>query len=127
MPMKTSLAAKALERTTARNCFLINQLATPGLGSLMAGRRVAGIGQLLLAVAGFCLVVAWFVQLGIQTYNQLVNGVEPRSAAWLGELGGVIFLAAWLWSLITSLSFLREARANEIKPPPHLTKPPSAG
>ena len=38
---------------SARNCALINQLATPGLGSLMAGRLVAGIGQLLLAVAGF--------------------------------------------------------------------------
>ena len=79
----------------------------------MAGRRVAGIGQLLLAVAGFVMVVGWFVQLAVQTYNQLTNDVEPTSVARLGEAGAATFIAAWLWSLVTSLSVLREARANE--------------
>ena len=39
-----------LSRSAARNAALLNQCATPGLGSLMAGRRLAGIGQLLLAI-----------------------------------------------------------------------------
>jgi len=81
----------------------------------MAGRRVAGSGQLLLAVAGFAMVLGWFTLLAIQTYNQLVNDNEAKSVAWLGEAGAATFIAAWLWSLVTSLSVLREARAHEHK------------
>ena len=116
--MKISSAGKALSRTTARNSFLINQLATPGLGSLMAGRHVAGSGQLLLALAGFGLVLAWFIALLTQMYQQLDSDAQPKSVAWLGELGALIFAAAWLWALITSLSLLREASANEAQPKP---------
>ncbi len=111
--MKTFLAAKPLSRTAARNSFLINQLATPGLGSLMAGRYVAGVGQILLALVGFGLVVAWFVTLITQIYQQVDTDAPLRTVAWLGEAGGATFVAAWLWSLVTSVSLLREARANE--------------
>ena len=110
-----------LSRSTARNAVLLNQCATPGLGSLLAGRRAAGLGQLLLAILGFLMVTGWFVLLALQLYNQLVNDEPPKSVAWLGEVGAAIFAAAWLWSLFTSLSVLREARANE--PPP---APPTA-
>ena|ERR1035437_2835805 len=115
MRMRISSGSKPLNSTTARNCFLVNQCATPGLGSLMAGRRLAGIGQLLVAVAGFALVIGWFVLNSIQTYNQVVNDAEPKSVAGLGLAGAAVFIAAWLWSLVTSLSVLREARANERK------------
>ena len=81
----------------------------------MAGRLLAGIGQLLLAVAGFVMVTGWFALLAVQTYNQLINDAQSKSAAWLGEAGAVLFIAAWLWSLVTSLSVLREARATEHK------------
>ena len=111
--MRTSSAKKPLNRTTARNSFLINQFATPGLGSLMAGRWVAGIGQLVLAVIGFCLLVAWFLTVMRQVYQQ-INGEPPAgSNAWLGQMGAVVFGAAWLWSLVTSLSLMREARELE--------------
>lgn len=66
----------------------------------MAGRRLAGIGQLLLAIAGFVMVLSWFVLFAVQTYNQLINGVESKSAAWLGAAGAVTFIAAWLWLLL---------------------------
>ena len=114
MPMKICSAAKPVNRTTARNSFLINQLATPGLGSLLAGRYLTGAGQLLLAVAGFILVVAWFILMAMQMYQQ-VDGGQARqgSVAWVGELGALVFAAAWLWSLATSLSLLREARTTE--------------
>ena len=102
--------------------MLLNQLATPGLGSLLAGRRVAGTGQLLLALAGFVLVIAWFGLLAFQIYGQLMEGTEPKPVGWLGLAGAGTFAAAWLWSLVTSLSILREARANERKlAPPVLT------
>ena len=111
--MKTSSGGKVLNRTTARNSFLINQLATPGLGSLMAGRYVAGAGQLALAVIGFILVVAWFVSLMMQVYQQIDSDAPLKPVAWLGKAGAATFAAAWIWSLVTSLSLLREARANE--------------
>ena len=113
MPMKTSSGAEPLSRTKARNCVLINQLATPGLGSVMAGRRVAGTGQLLLAVAGFVMVIGWFVLNATYTYNQIVNDAEPKSAAWLGEAGGLTFLAAWVWAWATSVQVLRAVKEKE--------------
>lgn len=119
MRMKASFVRRPrapLSRSAARNAALLNQCATPGLGSLMAGRRLAGLGQLLLGVAGFLMVVAWFVLLALQMYNELINGAEPKSVARLGITGAVIFLAAWVWSLVTSLSLLREARPNESEP-----------
>lgn len=106
-----------LSRSAARNAALLNQCATPGLGSLMAGRRLAGVGQLLVAVAGFAMVIGWFVLLALQIYDELINDAQPKSVAWLGEVGAVTFGAAWLWSLVTSLSVLREARDNENQPP----------
>jgi len=121
MRMKASFLRRPrepLSRSAARNAALLNQCATPGLGSLMAGRRMAGFGQLLVAVAGFVMLMGWFVLLALQIYNELINDAQPKSVAWLGEAGAVTFAAAWLWALVTSLSVLREERANESRPPP---------
>lgn len=100
-----------VSRAGARTSFFFNQLATPGLGSLMAGRRIAGTGQLLLALAGFALVTGWFVMNLISLYEQIEGNPQPKSYAWLGEWGALIFAAAWLWSLGTSLALLRQASA----------------
>jgi hypothetical protein len=79
----------------------------------MAGRRAAGIGQLLLAVVGFVMLMGWFVLLALQIYNELLNDAQPKSVAWLGQAGAAVFAAAWVWSLVTSLNVLREGRAND--------------
>lgn len=107
---------KPLSRSAAWNAALLNQCATPGLGSLMAGRRAAGLGQLLLAVAGFGMVITWFLTFALQIYNELFNDAPRESVAWLGWAGAGLFIGAWVWSLVTSLSVLREARARESKP-----------
>jgi len=86
----------------------------------MAGRRLAGLGQLVLAIAGFGMVLGWFALLAFQMYNELINDAQPKSVARLGEIGAVTFAAAWLWSLVTSLSVIREARASEPATPPKL-------
>jgi hypothetical protein len=100
----------------------MNQLATPGLGSVMAGRRVAGTGQLLLAVAGFVLVIGWFGLTASNTYNQIVNDAEPRPAGWLGEAGGVSFMGAWVWAWVTSFQILRCVQEKEpTRLPPRLS------
>jgi 4a-hydroxytetrahydrobiopterin dehydratase len=33
--------------------------------------------------------------------------VKTEAAGWLGEVGGILFAAAWLWALITSFNFYR--------------------
>lgn len=112
---------RPLSRASARNSALLNQCATPGLGSLLAGRYVAGTGQLLLAIAGFVMVVGWFILVLIQMYHQITGGAEPKSAAWLGWAGAATFVAAWLWALVTSLQLLSAAKKNEARNvPPRL-------
>lgn len=118
MRMKTSLGnaprPRPLDRAKAVNCLILNQLATPGLGSWLGGRKVAACGQLLLAGTGFSLVVLWFTRLLIDLVHQ-VNGraVAGGFHRKLGASGGALFLLAWLWALFTSLSLLRQARRNE--------------
>ena len=90
----------------------MNQLATPGLGSLIARRYLSGIGQLVLAIAGFVLFLLWFVGVMRQFYGQIEGNVEVKSVAWLGLAGLGLFAAAWVWALVTSISLLREARRN---------------
>jgi hypothetical protein len=117
-PFSRRQPLKPLSRSTARNSALINQFATPGLGSLLAGRYVAGVGQLLLALAGFGLILAWFAALMIGIYGEIQGNAPGKSVGWLGELGALTFGGAWVWALLTSLSILREARESEPKPPP---------
>ncbi len=117
--MKTSSAGKVLSRASARNSFLINQLATPGLGSLMARRYLEGTGQLLLALLGFGLILAWFTFLMVKMFRDVDEpGASTHSVAWIGEAGAAVFLLSWIWSLMTSLNLMREAKANE---PPQIT------
>lgn len=116
--MKAFFKTVSLTESSARNCFLINQFATPGLGSLMVGRWLAGIPQLLLACAGFCMFVGWFILTMRETYSMSDFSYEPKSYAWLGGSGAIVFAAAWLWSLITSIQVIRAAKALKTKAPP---------
>jgi hypothetical protein len=128
--MKTSSAAKPLKPAAARNCFLMNQFATPGLGSLMGGRILPRIGQLVLALIGFVLIIFWFVLTLKEYYGLIANGPDTPSVSYLkfGVGGGLFFAASWLWSLLTSLSLVRDAKTPEpLLPdqiPPRITNPP---
>jgi hypothetical protein len=93
---------------------LVNLAATPGLGSLIARRYWAGTGQLLFALAGFCLIVGWMFELFHRVYlQQLDEPVPPNSSGWMGKWGLICFGASWLWSLFTSLSLLRQVKSDE--------------
>jgi hypothetical protein len=112
-----------LTPAAARNFFVVNQFATPGLGSVMAGRWVAGIGQLLIAIIGFGMVIAWFALTLRESYKLMDFSVEPKSYAWLGKSGGIVFMVSWLWSLVTSIQLIKEAKANPPVPPPPAVPP----
>jgi 4a-hydroxytetrahydrobiopterin dehydratase len=116
---------KPLSRATAKNAALLNLLATPGLGSFLGRRWIAGGGQLLLAVAGFILVVVWFFEEMIPYYRLMFGDVPPH----LNNLkmlasGAILFLLAWLWSAVTSLSLLREASAGKERSLKNFAAPP---
>lgn len=115
--MKLFSGGKPLSPASARNCFLVNQFATPGLGSLMGGRIVAGIGQLLLAFLGAALFIYWIAKVMQEEVN-LADVETPVSYGKWGVAGACFFIASWLWSLLTSISLIREANAHEQKPPP---------
>jgi len=104
-------------------CAAINQLAFPGLGTIMAGRRI-GYLQAVIMVVGFVLTTGfmlWFIVIAVRhTLN--TGGPAPDFAAlsapyaWIGKSGSALSLLAWCWSLVSSINVLRAAR----KTPPAL-------
>ena len=91
----------------------MNQFATPGLGSLMARRFVAGAGQLGIFLVGFVLFVAWFVDEMRQFYGLMFTDSVPHVRNWLVFVGVGLCALGWLWALVTSLSLMREAKRIE--------------
>ena len=126
--MKIFSGAKTLSPAAARNCLLMNLFATPGLGSLMGGRLLAGLGQLLLFLIGFAFIGFWFYWT-IKEYYSLMGEDAPSSQVSYARyffIGALFAAASWLWSLLTSLSLVRQAKTPEPPPPgsvpPRITK-----
>jgi len=122
--MKPSSPDETISQAKAKNVLLLNLFATPGLGSLLVKRWIAGTGQLVLFLAGFGLFTVWFVKMMKDYYGLISNAQEEPNThgyLWMLEAGLLLAVAAWLWSLVTSLQVLRSVKA----PPPKLeTKPP---
>lgn len=91
----------------------MNQFATPGLGSLMGRRLVAGMGQLCIFVAGFVFFLVWFVEVMRGFYGQMFDYSNPYIRHWLAWIGICLCAFGWLWALVTSISLIREAKQNE--------------
>ena len=105
---------KTFSRSRVATAIIMNLTATPGLGSLMCGRKWAGLGQLAFSVTGFCLIMVWMLKLIYR--STMVQMEEPAPAApadWMRTWGVLLFGIGWLWSLVTSLSLWREAKAAE--------------
>ena len=109
--MKRFSARKKLSRSQARNAVLLNQLGTPGLGSLIGRRWVAGTLQLLLFLTGFGLFCFWAGRNLVEYYRLAFHSKpnEPTGIGWLAYTGVSICVVAWCWALVTSFSLLREA------------------
>jgi 4a-hydroxytetrahydrobiopterin dehydratase len=104
---------------------MLNLLATPGLGSLMARRWIAGGGQLALAIVGFVLVVAWFVKIIGPYYDMMFSDSPQAPINWrIGGWGAALFALAWVWSLVTSISLFREAASANLQTLQNSAGPP---
>ena len=107
---------KAKARSPVPNA-LVNIFVFPGLGSLRAGRRLVGICQIVGVLAGSMLVCTWCYEEMGQYYAQAFGDEKPHSVGWIGMLGGAVFVAAWLWSCLTSISLFQAASQTATAPP----------
>ena len=124
--MKIFSAAKTLNPAKARNCLLMNLFATPGLGSLMGGRILPGLGQLLLFLIGFAFICIWFMRTMKEYYSLMDEEVPIHVSYTRYFLAGFMFAAvSWLWSLLTSFSMVSHAKPPEPALPG--TVPPKLG
>jgi len=101
-------------------CAAINLLAFPGFGTLLAGRRI-GYLQAAIMLAGFFLVMGFMVVFFVRAVQSLIsmNGDEEawraqyRVCAWAWKWGVALSAVAWVWSLFSSWSIVRQARPPE--------------
>jgi hypothetical protein len=132
--MKVSLALaprRSLSRQTAWGCLTTN-VALPGFGSLMAGRRsgypqaALGLGGLVLTLLFTVRFAYWYFTAGNRLQNDGTDPVEALLELWRAArwplLGIGVFLLGWLWALATSCQLLHAAKEAEPKDvPPRLT------
>ena len=104
---------KPLSPSVARMAIAMNQFATPGLGSLLGRRWIAGAGQLCLSVTGFTFFLVWFVKIMMQFYGTVQGNVEIKPVGWIAWTGLVVFAISWLWALATSVSLWRESARQQ--------------
>ena len=106
----------SIDRTKAWTCAGLNQLACPGLGTIMAGRWV-GYVQTVIMVAGFFLTMGFMLSVMADMLRCLTHpdlGAPHLKElclpyAWSGLSGLLLCAIAWLWALISSLSIIRGA------------------
>jgi hypothetical protein len=115
--MKTFLGgkSKALDRKAALALAGINLLATPGLGTIMAGRVISGVLELAAAGVGFLLLMKWCYAL----FQTMVDG-SGSAPSWEWQAGLLLFLVGWLASLWSSINFVKAASAHPVATPPKL-------
>ncbi len=112
--MKQFSPPKLLSRATVRNVMLLNLLATPGLGTLVAGRWMEGLCQLGLSVAGFAALMIWFIRQMIPYYGMMFGDSNaPPVDFFLLKLGAALFLFAWVWSLFTGSMLSKQVSQQE--------------
>ena len=78
----------------------------PGLGTFVGGARITGLLQMVLSQAGFSLALIWAIWAGGTWIRTGILSVQPGRMLWLGVGGSLVFLAALVWSLASSLRHL---------------------
>jgi hypothetical protein len=124
--MKTSSGATLRPRPKTVSpwiCALINQGAFPGLGTMMMGRR-SGYAQAAIMLAGFFLTMAFLIWYLICVGRYATNTTWSkdqftslyRPYKWSLYWGLGLCVAAWVWSLFSSIAMVRADLKS--RPPP---------
>src|SRR5213594_1373324 len=117
---------KIVSRQRAWVCAAMNQLAFPGLGTIMAGRRI-GYVQATIMVTGFCLFVGFMLWYFAAFGRFITSGGDEeqfkatfRSTVWMLCSGLGLCAFAWGWSLVSSISILRKSQPVALLAPPRI-------
>ena len=119
--MKTSSGPESPDlsaRQRAQGCFTAN-LAVPGLGSLMGGRK-AGYVQMALCLSGLAIsticgfrFISWSLAHWSEYHNPDADPLFALRDLWNHArwplLGISLFAIAWGWALLTSWVLLAQA------------------
>ena len=114
---------KPSKRPPAWLWVVVNQLAFPGLGTIMVGRRV-GYFQATIMVIGFVMVTGfllWFIYCSVRyAVNPIWTEADftgrYRPYKWAVTWGLAFCAVAWLWALVSSIQILREHPGGDGKP-----------
>jgi hypothetical protein len=117
-----------LNRDRAWACVMLN-VTLPGWGSVKAGKILTGMGELFFALSGLFFLFAWMTKWMFRiTQSELGEDLSPPPTARVWESGVVCVVVSWIWTTVTCISLMREARANEAEmrknPPPVLSDLP---
>jgi hypothetical protein len=109
--------------------YVMLNISVPGWGSLKAGRKFAGLGEMLIVAAGLLLLAAWFLGwMNRIVQSEIGDELPDVPAAWLWKGGVICLIISWVWTIVTCVSLMREARAQEEEnrrnTPPVLADPP---
>ena len=106
---------QSLNSSQAWACLWTNLLVLPGLGSIMARRRVGYI-QAVIAVAGVMLTGICLMELLGEIVSRQEVPANWHGYLWWGGGGLGAFIAGWCWSAWDSLQIVRRAKRDS--PPP---------
>jgi len=104
-----------LTRDRAWACVLLN-LSVPGWGSLKAGRKFVGFGEMLIVFAGLFMLGVWFFEWMnriVQSEIGFDNALPPVPADWTWQSGIGLCVVSWIWTVVTCWSLMRDARTYE--------------
>ncbi|MEN9625881.1 MAG: hypothetical protein RL557_209 [archaeon] len=81
---KRNTNSKNNKKNIAILALLLNLIVFPGIGSIVGGKTKEGVIQLILAAVGLALII---ILIGIP-----------------------IFLAVWIWGIITGINLIKRAK-----------------
>ena len=97
-----------VNRSEAWGCLMMNLLVCPGMGTIVAGKRIgfvqlagAGIGMALTLVGVFKLLGEFSMSAGQLNINS--------QTVFIALFGIGLFLIFWAWGIVSGISILRSA------------------
>jgi hypothetical protein len=104
---------RPLTRDRAWACVTLN-FSISGWGTLKAGRIFAGVCQLVCVFGGFLLLCAWMIGWIYRIFQaEIGDAVLFNPPGWLWKWGIAGFAISYAWMLMTCVSLMRQARAEE--------------
>jgi len=106
----------AADEARAWACLLTHPLVPPRLGPIIGGRR-SGWPQAAVALVGFVLTTVWLVWFLAAWLRGGEFPLDPGPYLPVGGLGVLLFAVSWVWSLLTGLLIVRDARGRRVDSP----------